>query len=235
MAGLTPQLPLAWRAPSDARLETFVHAPAGALALVEALAVGTSDDWVYVAGPEGTGKSHLLLGACARANAAGRRAVYVPLATARGRVREALEALEGELLLALDDVDAIAGERADEIALFDAHNRLRSSGSRVVYAAHVPPDALALTLPDLCSRLSQCTRIALAPLDDEGRRDVLRSRADRRGLALEPAALDWLLRRVGRDLGGLTVLLDQLDRASLAAQRKVTVPFLRQVLGDVAR
>ena len=86
-------------------------------------------------------------------------------------------------------------------------------------------------LPDLRSRLSQCSRINLQPLDDDGRRDVLRQRALRRGWVLEEAALEWLLKRVERDLTGLTVLLDRLDAASLAAQRRITVPFLRQVLG----
>jgi DnaA family protein len=90
---------------------------------------------------------------------------------------------------------------------------------------------LALSLPDLRSRLGQCTRITLLPLDDEGRREVLRERAQRRGLALDDPALDWLLRRVDRDLASLTALLDRLDRASLAAQRRITVPFLRQTLG----
>jgi DnaA family protein len=100
----------------------------------------------------------------------------------------------------------------------------------VLYTAEAAPDALSLTLPDLRSRLGQCTRVVLVPLDDDGRRRVLRERAQRRGLVLEDAALDWLLRRVGRDLAGLTALLDRLDRASLAAQRRITVPFLRQVL-----
>ena len=68
-------------------------------------------------------------------------------------------------------------------------------------------------------------------VNTDGRREVLRQRARRRGWALEEPALEWLLRRVGRDLGGLTALLDRLDRASLAAQRRITVPFLRQVLG----
>jgi DnaA family protein len=71
----------------------------------------------------------------------------------------------------------------------------------------------------------------LHPLDDAGRRDVLRDRAQRRGLILEDAALDWLLTRTDRDLGALVALLDRLDRASLAAQRRITVPFLRQTLG----
>lgn len=230
MAGITPQLPLAWRAPPDARLDTFLHAPAGAVAVLQALADGAAGDWMYLAGASGTGKTHLLLGACARAGEHGRRAAYVPLAAAAGRVREALDVAGGAQLVAIDGVEAIAGTREDEIALFEAHNRWRAEGAVVVYAAGAAPDALDLVLPDLRSRLGHCLRVVLQPLDDEGRADVLRTRAERRGLVLEPAAIEWLLRREGRDLAHLTVLLDRLDRASLAAQRRVTVPFLRQVL-----
>ncbi|NUO76436.1 MAG: DnaA regulatory inactivator Hda [Lysobacter sp.] len=224
------QLPLALRYPPDQRLDTFVAAPEGSLEQLRALARGPSSDWLYLAGPAGVGKTHLLLGACAEAEAAGRRATYLPLMAAAGRARDALEALEGNDLLALDGLDAIAGTREDEIALFDAHNRARAAGAAVIYAGREAPDGLALTLPDLRSRLSQCARIALSPLDDDGRAEVLRQRAQRRGLVLEEAALDWLLKRVDRDLAGLTALLDRLDRASLAAQRRITVPFLKQTL-----
>jgi DnaA family protein len=89
------------------------------------------------------------------------------------------------------------------------------------------PAALPIVLPDLVSRLEQCTRLPLEPLDEAGRREVLRQRAARRGLELDEPVLDYLFRRVGRDLAGLTALLDRLDRESLAAQRRITVPFLR--------
>jgi DnaA family protein len=224
-----PQLPLALRYPPDQRLDTFVAAPAGALMQLHALAERPGD-WIYLGGPAGVGKTHLLLATCAAAEAVGRRAAYLPLAAAAGRLRDALQALEGNDLLALDGLEAIAGHRDDEVALFDAHNRARAAGANLLYAARDIPDALPLVLPDLRSRLGQCTRITLAPLDEDGRREVLRQRAQRRGLVLEEAALEWLLRRVGRDLGGLTALLDKLDRASLAAQRRITVPFLRQTL-----
>jgi len=230
-----PQLPLALRYPPDQRLDTFVHAPEGAIEQLRALAEGRADarrDSTYIAGPSGVGKTHLLLATCAATEAAGRRAAYLPLVAAAGRLRDALESLEGNDVIALDGLDAIAGNREDEVALFDVHNRARAAGVALMYAARDIPDAIGLGLPDLRSRLGQCTRITLAPLDEEGRRDVLRQRAQRRGLVLEDAALDWLLRRVGRDLGGLTALLDRLDRASLAAQRKITVPFLRQTLGS---
>jgi DnaA family protein len=240
-AGVGSQLPLALRYPPDQRLDAYVAAPPGALSQLRALAGGTPAGWCYLAGAAGTGKTHLALATCAAAETAGRRAVYLPLKAAVGRVRAALEALEGAdggagpgALIALDGLEAVAGRREDEVALVDFHNRARGSGIGVLYTARTAPDALALVLPDLRSRLGQCPRIVLAPLDDDGRREVLRDRAQRRGLALEEAALDWLLKRTGRDLASLTALLDRLDRASLAAQRRITVPFLRQVLGSDA-
>ena len=225
------QLPLALRYPPDQRFEGFVSAPAGVTAQLRALAAGAGNDWLYLVGASGVGKTHLALAACAVAETVERRSAYLPLNSAVGRLREALDALHDNDFIAMDGLDAVAGRRDDEVALFDFHNRARDAGTAVLYTARVEPDALSLVLPDLRSRLSQCTRIALAPLDDDGRREVLKLRAQRRGLAIDDAAIDWLLRRVDRDLSSLTTLLDRLDQASLAAQRRITVPFLRQVLG----
>lgn len=227
----TPQLPLALRYPPDQRLDTYLHAPPAALAQLHALAQGAGADWLYLAGSTGVGKTHLALGACAAAESVGRRAAYLPLASTVGRLRDALDAFEGQDLLALDGVEVVAGHREDELALFDLHNRARAAGIGLLYAARDIPDALPLGLADLRSRLGQCTRIGLQPLDDAGRADVLRQRAQRRGLQLDDAAIDWLLKRVDRDLASLAACLDRLDRASLAAQRRVTVPFLRETLG----
>jgi DnaA family protein len=227
---VTSQLPLALRYPPDQRFDTFVAAPAGAIAQLHALCAG-SNDAIYLVGAAATGKTHLAIAACALAEAHSRTAAYLPLASAAGRLRDALDALHDRDLVALDGVDAIAGDRDDEIALFDFHNRIRDAGKALVYVARAVPTALPLALPDLRSRLSQCTHIALAPLDDAGRRTVLQLRAARRGLQLDDTAIDWLLKHVDRDLASLTALLDRLDRASLAAQRRITVPFLRQVLG----
>ena len=226
-----PQLPLALRYPPDQRLENFIAAPEGALAQLGAIATQPGMDWLYLVGPAGAGKTHLLLALCAATEQAGRRAAYLPLVAASGRLREALDALEGNDVLALDGLEAIAGNRDDEVALFDFHNRARVAGLNVLYSAREIPDALGLCLPDLRSRLSQCARLVLPALDDAARAAVLRDRAQRRGLVLEEAAIDWLLTRTERDLSRLLLLLDRLDRESLAAQRRITVPFLKQVLG----
>jgi DnaA family protein len=224
------QLPLALRFPPDQRFETYLGAPAAALAQLQSLAMGEGTA-LYLEGPGGAGKTHLALATCAAADSAHRRAAYVPLAAGAGRLAEALQSLDADLV-ALDGLEAIAGNGDDEVALFDFHNRARQSGVALLYVGRAGPVALPLVLPDLRSRLSQCPRIVLATQDDDGRRAVLQERARRRGLAMDAAALEWLLRRAGRDLGGLTRLLDRLDHASLAAQRRLTVPFLREVLGE---
>jgi DnaA family protein len=87
-------------------------------------------------------------------------------------------------------------------------------------------------LPDLRSRLGACQQALLKPLDDAERRAVLRQQAATRGIELDDTVLDWLFNRYARDLGALLDLLERIDQASLAAQRRITVPFLRGFLRE---
>ena len=230
MSNTSRQLPLSLRYPPDQHLDAFVAPPAGGWEPLRQLAA-SAEPWLYCVGPADAGKTHLALGFCAAAEAGGRTAVYLPMVALAGRVRDALPAPHPLMRIALDGLEHVAGQREDEVALFDFHNAARAAGAGVFYTAREAPDALGLTLPDLRSRLSQLARIRLEAADDGTRAAILRLRAERRGLAMDDAALDWLLRRARRDLGSLTALLEQLDRESLAAQRRITVPFLRKVLG----
>jgi DnaA family protein len=225
----TPQLPLSLRTPPDQRLEAFHGQPALRDA-VAAAARGERPDWLYLSGPAGSGKTHLLLAACAEATAAGRRAAYLPLAAFAGALAQVLPAQEGADLVCLDGLEAVAGRRDDEEALFHFHNRARAGAAVLLYAARGNPSSLGLCLPDLETRLAQNTRLALDVPDEAGRRLLLQQRAARRGLLLDEPVLDYLMRRADRDLASLTALLDRLDKASLAAQRRITIPFLRQFL-----
>jgi len=130
-----------------------------------------------------------------------------------------------------DCLDGIVGHRDAEIALFDVFNRGRDNGGTLALAGRKPVTHLALELPDLASRLRSCAQFALKPLGEEERRDVLKARARARGFELDDAALAFLFRRHARDLGALLELLDRVDRESLAAQRRITVPFLRRIMG----
>jgi DnaA-homolog protein len=227
------QLPLGWRWPAQQRFETFFTGGNGAAVdLLQRVASGAETAWTLLHGPEGSGRTHLLMATCQAASAAGLSAQYLPLAALASAQDDAIRGFGGSDLLVLDDVDAIAGIAAAEHALFDLYNRCRAEGSTLVFVAAAPPAQVGIALPDLVSRLSSCTQVALRPLDDAQRREVLRERAEARGIALDEAVLDFLFTHYARDLGSLGALLDQVDRASLAAQRRVTVPFLRQLLRE---
>jgi DnaA regulatory inactivator Hda len=246
---MIPQLPLALRWPRRQRFEHFhAGANAAALAAVQALAIEPGAPWIYLHGASGSGRSHLLMAACqaasagqgspsaagagrAGAAAAGRRVQYLPLAALSDHAA-ALRGVAGSELLALDDLGVIAGNREAEHALFDLYNRARAEGSALLFAADATPTQLGIELPDLRSRLGACTQFALKPLDDDERRTVLKAQAASRGIELDDSVLDWLFARYARDIGALLDLLDKLDVASLAAQRRITVPFLRGFLRE---
>lgn len=236
----TGQLPLAMRWPAQQRFDGFLVGDNGAAVdLLRRAATEAGANWAFLSGASATGKTHLLIAACAAASEAGRGAQYVSLrgkpgAASRGAPAGAPEneirALGGSDLLALDDVDAIAGDSGAEHALFDLYNRCSVEKSTMLFAAAQPPARIGIGLPDLVSRLSSCAQGVLKPLSDEDRRDVVRARAQARGIALDDDAIAWLFTHTQRDLGSLTRLLERIDRASLAAKRRVTVQFLRGLL-----
>jgi DnaA family protein len=221
------QLPLGLRWPAQQRFETFVAGDNAAAVALLRDAANAAQDWFFLAGAPGSGKTHLLIAACAAASSAGRVAQYLSL---RGAAPAAIRALGGSDLLALDDIDALAGDAAAEHALFDLYNRCKMEKSTLLFAARDVPVHLGIALPDLVSRLSSCTQLALRPLSEQQRREALRQRAQARGLELDDAVLDWLFARAQRDFGSLVALLERIDRESLAAKRRVTVPFLRALL-----
>ncbi|GLQ92267.1 DnaA regulatory inactivator Hda [Dyella acidisoli] len=230
---MTTQLPLGLRWPRRQRFEHFhAGANAAALAAVQALATQPGAPWVYLSGATGGGKSHLLMAACQAAHEAGHTVQYLPMKNLHEHVM-ALRGVAGSQFIALDDIDVLAGEREAEHALFDLYNRARAEGTALIFTAQVVPAQLNLSLPDLRSRLGACTQFTLKPLEDGERREVLRRQAALRGIELDDTVLDWLFARYARDLGALLDLLDRLDQASLAAQRRITVPFLRTFLREI--
>ncbi|HEX7371063.1 MAG TPA: DnaA regulatory inactivator Hda [Rhodanobacteraceae bacterium] len=228
------QFPLDLRWPPHQRLDAFW--PGGNVAPLQGVtdaAAGVGDAWLFLHGASGTGKSHLLIGACRATIEAKQPARYVALGQLAGPRGDAVAAIDAEGLLAIDDVQAIAGDPAAERALFDLYNRGRAAGARMLFAAQAAPTELGIALPDLVSRLAMCTQYALRPLDDAGRRAMLRLLAGRLGLRLDDDVLDWWFARQSRDPASLVALLHRADRASLAAQRRITIPLLRDLLSDV--
>lgn len=230
-AAATVQLPLNLALRDDATLANYY--PGENRELVQCLAaVDGGDDarTVYLWGGPGVGKTHLLQAVCHEAGRRGRSCAYLPLGGADGLRPDLLDGLERLDTVCIDDLQGVAGRAPWEEGLFHLFNRCRDAGARLVVGAAAGPGAIGLGLADLVSRLSEALTFHVRPLDDGQMIQALQLRAGQRGLELPEDVGRYLLRHHRRDMASLSVLLERLDRASLAAQRRLTIPFVRQWL-----
>ena len=194
------------------------------------IGAGAERGWFW--GPEGSGRSHLLQAACHAAVDQGLRAIYLPARELTTDAAAVLDGLESCRLVALDDVGDLAGHRGTELALFDLCNRLAERGGLLLAAASAAPLSHPWALADLASRLAAAAVFRLRPLSDGAKLTALQRRARLRGLELPTATARFILSRADRRPEALFDLLDELDLASLVAQRRLTVPFVRNLLAQ---
>ncbi len=232
MSRAPAQLPLGVSLRDDATFDSFL--PGANVTLLETLTqqLGESGEpFVYLWGAAGTGRTHLLQAACHAASSRDLRALYLPLEDLGHFPPLMLEEVERLDLVAIDDVDAVVGRKRWEEGLFHAFNRLRDAGKHLLMASAVSPRQLPVKLPDLASRLTWGVTFHLQGLDDTERLQALQLRARVRGMQLPDEVGRYILHRGPRGLGELCESLAVLDRASLTAQRKLTIPFVKQALG----
>jgi DnaA-homolog protein len=221
------QLPLGVTLRANA---VFANFSAGTNVEILAALEGGGREPLWLFGGRGSGKTHLLQAACAATRGP---AVYFPLSqsgAAGALPPEALRGLADCDVVCIDDVDAAAGDRRWEEALFGLFNEAQESHARLIFASGRPPRQIEWGLDDWRSRAGACVVYQVKELDEAGRAEALRLRAEQRGITLPPETLDYLMKRLPRDLHSLLDVLDELDEASLAAQRRLTIPFIRDAL-----
>lgn len=227
------QLNLALQLPQpDGDFSSYVVGPnAAAVAAVAAWATRTGDPFVYLFGIPGSGKTHLLQAACRLAVRDGRSAVYLPLDD-KALTPSVLEDLEHRDLVALDDVQAVAGVDAWELGLFDLYNRLRESGGSLLASGDAPVSELPLRRAELSSRLGWGPGYRLLPLSEEDCERLLSEGAQGRGFDLGADAVRYIMRHCPREPAFLADLLDRIDRESLRTQRRPTLWLVRRILDE---
>ncbi len=206
---------------------TYANFYPGANATVVHTLQQGEEPFIYIGGALGSGRSHLLQAACHEVSEANGMAAYMPLAECMAMAPQMLEGMEQMALLAVDDVELLAGNSEWEQALFHLYNRMRDAGHRMIVAGNGAPAALGIVLPDLLSRLGWGPVFQLQLLGDSEKSEALRMRAAQRGMELPAEVADYLLNHASRNMHDLFALLDRLDEGSLAAQRKLTIPFVR--------
>jgi DnaA family protein len=193
-------------------------------------AAGQGERVIYFAGVGGAGCTHLLQASCHEAKKHKLSAVYIPLASLIEYSPAIFEGLENLELVCIDDMHMIAGRPLWEEAFFYLYNRLHDAGKRLIVTANVLPKSLGLVLPDLVSRLSWGVVFQIQGLTDTEKLQVLTLRAQRRGMTLSEDVGKFSLNHCPRHMATLSSAFEALDKASLAAQRKLTIPFVKTVL-----
>jgi chromosomal replication initiation ATPase DnaA len=207
----------------------FPHRPAfGAadflVAPSNAAAVAWLDRWpdwpssaTVLHGPLGCGKTHLAHVWQARSGAVQHAAASL--------TPEAVPSLAANAAVVIDDA-----ERAAERPLLHLVNLVAERGGHLLLTAPAPPARWMTALPDLRSRLVAMPEVAMLVPDDALIGAVLLKLFADRQLAVGEDVVVFLLHHMERSFAAARRLVAALDRAALIAQRRITVPFARQVL-----
>ena len=179
---------------------------------------------LYLWGPGGCGKTHLLQALAARCQGSGQVVGWFDAAD-----RQPWLLSPGWSLVVLDRCEAL--DEAAQQGAFALFEEATAQGVQWAAAGRLPPVDLGLR-DDLRTRLAWGHVFALQPLPDAETRAALRREADRRGIFLSDEVMDFLLTRFERDLGHLMRLLNRLDDYGLAKARRITVPLVRQMLSE---
>ncbi|OGT31613.1 MAG: DnaA regulatory inactivator Hda [Gammaproteobacteria bacterium RIFCSPHIGHO2_12_FULL_35_23] len=198
--------------------------------ILQEVARGRGEQFIYLWGPTGVGKTHLLQACCHVADKLRLSPIYLPFSNIDILKPEMLEGLETLPLACIDDIDKIAGKPSWEEAFFYFFNRMRDSGKRLIIAGRVPPNELGIALHDLASRLAWGIVFQIQPLSDEEKIQAILLRAKARGLEVPDSVVQYLIKHWPRDMSSLFEALEKLDEASLIAKRKLTVRFVKEIL-----
>lgn len=225
------QIPLALALQDKPGFELFVvGSNTEALHSIKSIAKGIKHTGLYVWGPGGSGVSHLLQAACMLAHDQRRAVAYVPLTDQPGLEPDLLENMDRMEMVCIDDIDLVCGNPHWEQAILHLYNRMRENKHSLLIGAHTSPQALAMQLQDLKSRMSWDLVYYLRVLDDSDKIEVLQRRADARAFELPREVAEYIVNRSRRDLPDLLSILDRLELATLAEQRKLTIPFVKKIL-----
>lgn len=197
---------------------------------LQTAAKGRGEQFIYLWGKQGVGRSHLLQACCHAAGERGLSVVYLPLAELSDLKPDVLEGLESLAIVCIDDIHQIANRPSWEEAFFHFYNRMRAANKRLIVAGTVPPNDLGMALADLVSRLNWGVVFQVQELSDDEKIQALLMRARTRGLDLSYEVAYYLLSRSPRDMRSLFNALEVLDRASLQKQRKLTKQLVKEVL-----
>lgn len=190
----------------------------------------TGEQQLFIWGAEGTGKSHLLQACCQAAHKNNLTGFYLDLSNHHLTDPSILEGLESFDVVCLDNIQQCSNNSAWELGLFNFYNRQRANDSCLVISGNCPPKFLMIQLADLKTRLAWGLTLKLHELSDEDLIAAFTCKAKYLGLDIPASVGEFINKNYTRDLASLWRLLPKLEQATLVAKRKLSIPFLKEIL-----
>ncbi|NOQ37226.1 MAG: DnaA regulatory inactivator Hda [Methylococcaceae bacterium] len=197
---------------------------------LQELVSGAGEQQIFLYGEDGFGKSHLLQACCQLAHKKGMSPFYYPFNKKNLPTLSMFEGLEEVELVCFDNVSEITGDLDWEQTFLNFLNQHLENNNRLVLAARSHPQDIAVKLPDLKNCLNAGLALKLEPLEETEIVEALIYKASYMGITISRKVGHFLVTHYASDMPSMWVLLGQLDKATLSAQRKLTIPFLKQIL-----
>ena len=188
------------------------------------------NDCLYIWGSQGTGKTHLLQAACKQADDINSQVTYIPLKQHEEFDSEIFNGLGKLDLICVDDLEFISGNLEWQQRLTLLYNEIRDNNNSIIISSTSSPKNIKIELDDLKSRLVWGQVHKIKPPNDELKIEILKRKASERSFELSESVAEFLIHRTERDLNSLIKILDVIDHSSLAAKRKVTIPFVKKLI-----
>lgn len=223
---MSKQIPLDISFPDNCTFERFLVGNNAELVSILQSIDNHHPQTIFFSGQKGSGKTHLLLALCREHP----DSIYFPMSEMDGIGWELFEGIAERTLVCLDDIQYLTSSAERQTMLFSLINEMKDRGHSLVCSASGRVAELNISLKDLVSRLMAFANYSLDMPDDFDKRGYIRKEMHRRGLSISGDSIDWIMTRTSRDLPDLLDLIRRIDHESLRVQRRVTIPFIREIV-----
>jgi DnaA family protein len=228
---MAQQLPLHFEFTANQTFNDFFTGPNNEIVThLQQCIANQGEQQIFLWGKSGQGKSHLLQACCHHAQSLKLSSFYLDLSNRQQADPSMLIGLDEYDIVCFDNIECVTANVEWELAFFNFFNRHRDRGHKLILSACSLPSAIAIQLPDLKTRLNWGLTLKILPLTDNEQIAALIFKADQMGFEITVQAGQFLLTHYDRDPASIWALLEKLDKASLSAKRKLTIPFLKQIL-----
>jgi DnaA family protein len=224
------QLPLQFELQSNQSFSTFY--PGNNQETVSHLQkiYSSNEQQIFLWGDSGTGKTHCLQASCQEANKHNKTSFYLSINPETIPDPSILEGLETFDLVCFDNIEHISKNTEWEQGFFNFFNLHRDNNKQLIISASCPPKYLDIQLPDLKTRMNWGLTLKLTSLTDEQQLNALIYKANTLGFDIPNNVGRFIMTHYARDLTSIWAILDKIEQATLVAKRKITIPFLKQIM-----